>query len=79
MDYLGKGEMLTNRDVNIYLYGTFLGSFISAHERWDHHFTCLYFVQAYFKCGWLFLLRHSLYVFVWTPGRVAAASATWGS
>ena len=43
MDYLGKGEMLTNRDVNnfvhkiwekyvFWVYGTFLGSFILAHE-----------------------------------------------
>jgi hypothetical protein len=41
IDYLGKGEMLTNRDVNTFehilekyvfcVYGTFLTSFISAH------------------------------------------------
>ena len=44
MDYLDQGEMLTNKDVNklVYTilekyvfceYGTFLGSFISAHEK----------------------------------------------
>jgi hypothetical protein len=45
MDYLGKGEMLTNRNVNTFLhnigekyvfcaYGKSLGYFISAHETW---------------------------------------------
>ena len=43
MDYLGKEEMLTNRDVN-----TFVGSVISALETWNQHFTfCVYiFVQV---------------------------------
>jgi hypothetical protein len=31
MDYLGKGEMLTNSDA-FCAYGTFMGSSISAHE-----------------------------------------------
>jgi hypothetical protein len=58
MDYLGNGEMLTNRDVNKFVhkhwekhpfcvYGTFLGSFISAHETWNQHFgRCLHFVPC---------------------------------
>ena len=53
MDYLGKREFLTNRDGNTFVhkmlekiafcvYGTFLVSFISAHETWNQHFTrCL--------------------------------------
>jgi hypothetical protein len=57
MDYLGKGEMLTNRDINkivhnifgklaFYDYGTFLGYFTSAHETLDKHFaSTLSFVQ----------------------------------
>jgi hypothetical protein len=51
MDYLGNGEMVTNMDLNPFVRkiwgkwafcvnGTFLGSFISAHETWDQHFTC---------------------------------------
>ena len=51
MDYLGKGEILTNRDVNKFvhnilekyifcLYRTSLVSFILTHETWDQHFTC---------------------------------------
>jgi hypothetical protein len=45
VDYLGKGEMLTIRDVNEFVhkigqneafcaYGKLAGSFISAHETW---------------------------------------------
>ena len=47
MDYLGKGEMLTNRDVNQFAhnlrenaYGKILVYLISAHETWDQHYTC---------------------------------------
>ena len=49
MDYLGKGEMLANGCKHIWersafcAYGTFLGSFMSAHETWDQHFTCFYY------------------------------------
>ena len=69
MDYLGKEEMLTNRDVNkcVYMreisfytvyeryigekyvfceYGTFLGSFISAHETCDQHITCCVYISV---------------------------------
>ena len=40
MDYLGKREMLTNRNVNKFERNKLfvLGSFISAHETWDEHF-----------------------------------------
>ena len=39
MDYLGKGEILANRDVKklrnkFFTYGTFLWYFISTHETW---------------------------------------------
>jgi hypothetical protein len=44
--------MLTNRAVNKFVLkkyafcanGTFLGSFISAHETWDQHSTCFVFL-----------------------------------
>ena len=62
MDYLGKGEMLTNREVNTFVhnilekeafcaYGTFLGSFISAHETWDQHFTCCIYIFVQCSSG----------------------------
>ena len=55
MDYLGNGEMLIYRDVNKFVhnilenqavcaYGTFLGSFISALQTWDQHFTCCVYI-----------------------------------
>ena len=54
MDYLGKGEMLTNRDVNKFVhkigekyafcdYGTFLESFISARETNTLHVAFIFY------------------------------------
>ena len=75
MIYLSKGEMLTNRDVNKFVQNilekqafcvcwTFLGSFISAHETWDQHFTCCdyIFVQHMFKKPIHFLSIWVVYV-----------------
>ena len=66
MDYLGKGEMLTNRDVNelvhkIWAYVTFLRSFISAHESSTLHIAFIFFVQ----CIWLFFKLDQ----PWTNGK----------
>jgi hypothetical protein len=52
---LAKEKCSFNRDVNKFVhkigekeafcaYGTFLGSFISAHETWDQHFKCCVFI-----------------------------------
>ena len=62
MDYLVKGEMLTNRDGNKYAHNfreiSFLcvwtfwgGSFISAHETWGQHFTCCLYIYIYISLG----------------------------
>jgi hypothetical protein len=67
MDYLGKGEMLTSKDVNKFakylrdilcVNGTFQGSLISAHVTMDQHFTCCVyiFVQCTIKGSALVLL-----------------------
>ena len=64
---LAKGEMIKNRDVNkfvhkkCYAYGTFLGSFISAHETWDQHFTCCVYIQCSYVCGAHVHIFHMLY------------------
>jgi hypothetical protein len=55
MDYLGKGNIVTNRDVNKNTTNNnnneknerrILFYFILAHETRDQHFTCLYFCPA---------------------------------
>jgi hypothetical protein len=58
VDYFVKGEMLSSRDINKFVhiiwkklafcaYGHFLGSFISAHETWDKHFTCFVYMCSF--------------------------------
>jgi hypothetical protein len=59
MDYLSKGELLTNRDVNTFVHkhlreirfffhmDIFLEFFISGHETWDQHLLCFYIFVRY--------------------------------
>jgi hypothetical protein len=79
MDYLGEGEMLTNRDVYKFVhkniekqyfcaYGTFLESFISAHDTWEQLFTCgvYIFVQySYHIKPHTCTVYHAQYLFSW--------------
>ena len=53
MDYLGKGKMPSNRykrNTFFCAYGTFLGSFISAHETWDQHLTYCFYICIQWTC-----------------------------
>jgi hypothetical protein len=76
IDYLGKVEMLTKRYVKKFVakllekstYGTFLGSFISARETWDQHFTCCVHVFVQCRCSKGMHQRLVCCLFVWRPG-----------
>ena len=66
MDYLGKVEMLTNRDVNkcvhnrekyaFYANGTFLASSISAHETNTSHVAFIFLLSIYIIRPVLFVI-----------------------
>ena len=57
--YLGKSEMLTNRDKNTFVHQireisflciwTLLGYFISVHETLDQHFTCCVYIFVQYR------------------------------
>ena len=76
MDYLGQGEMLTNRDVNttfernnLFVHMEHFWDFISAHETWDQYFTCCanIFVQCSYivtKCQQKFSVFPQCYMFL---------------
>ena len=61
IDYLGKGEMLTKRDVNKFVHKIWekkvfvrmeiLVSFISDNEKWNQHMMHLYFCSVYIHMG----------------------------
>ena len=53
MAYLGKGEMLANRDVNkfernkLFVHIEHFWDLISDHETWDQDFMCVYIFKMY--------------------------------